>query len=503
MNRLRRCTPFLCLLLAVASAVAAAPALRRSSGVIAAGTQWATPYHVCDSGRPGPTVLVVGGVHGNEPAGARAAGQVRHWSVARGRLVVVPRANELGLRAATRFVPDAKERDLNRSFPRGAGEKPTGVLATALWGFVRTTAPDWLLDLHESKAARVQQKKNVGNSVIHTPGRIATPQAGGLLEAANAAVPDGGDRFVLLRYPAKGSLAGSATQRLGIPAMILETTRTERPISRRTRQHRRMVHRLLRDLGMASGGPHVMFPLLREAGTTRVALYDGAGASGRVSVVEDKLRGAPHTLVRRVGPPEILAGALAQFHVLVVPGGSGSGEAKAITAAGREALRRFVRNGGGYVGVCAGAYLAASNYSWSLALIDARVIDRAHWKRGKGTVSIELTPEGRRILGGSDGTFAVRYANGPLLAAAERPDIPDFVPLAHFRSEIAENGAPKGVMLGTPAIVAGRWGRGRVVAASPHLESTDGLEPLFRRAVAWAAHGPAPTATLPPASKGK
>ena len=118
-------------------------------------------------------------------------------------------------------------------------------------------------------------------------------------------------------------------------------------------------------------------------------------------------------------------------------------------------------------------------------------------------MSIELTPEGRRILGKRDGPFGVHYANGPLLAPADRADIPDFVPLAHFRSEIATNGAPKGVMLGTPAIVAGRWGRGRVVAASPHLEYTAGLEPLFQRAVAWAAHGPVPAATLPPARESR
>ncbi|MEZ5299670.1 MAG: hypothetical protein R3F11_03220 [Verrucomicrobiales bacterium] len=43
-----------------------------------AGRNGETPYYVADSGEPGPTVLITGGIHGNEPAGAAAAAQIRH-----------------------------------------------------------------------------------------------------------------------------------------------------------------------------------------------------------------------------------------------------------------------------------------------------------------------------------------------------------------------------------------------------------------------------------------
>ncbi|MFM9148181.1 MAG: BPL-N domain-containing protein [Verrucomicrobiota bacterium] len=36
-------------------------------------------------------------------------------------------------------------------------------------------------------------------------------------------------------------------------------------------------------------------------------------------------------------------------------GGSGSAEAEGLGVAGREEVRKFVREGGGYVGICAGA----------------------------------------------------------------------------------------------------------------------------------------------------
>ena len=48
-----------------------------SSGLIAKGTEWEIPYYQRDSGIEGPIVFITGGVHGNEPAGARAAEPTR------------------------------------------------------------------------------------------------------------------------------------------------------------------------------------------------------------------------------------------------------------------------------------------------------------------------------------------------------------------------------------------------------------------------------------------
>lgn len=485
---MRRLAAILLLVLAAAAALAADQAAPRvTEGILAEGTRWETAYVVSDSGVPGPTVMVVGGVHGNEPAGAAAAAQIRHWPLHRGKLVVVPRANVPALRNRSRYMPTEEDRNLNRNFPRTANEPPRGELAAALWDLTCNVKPDWLMDLHEGFDFRKTNPKTTGSSIIHVPGPVTTPQARRMLDAANATVADEDKKLVLLRNPVAGSLARSAADRLGARAFILETTFAKQPLSLRARQHRLMVHRLLTDLGMVTCGADVMVPLRRAAGEIRVALYDGGGTSGSKDRVAAALAGVKGLRLERVGPGDVLAGALDQFDVLIVPGGSGSKEAAAITPKGREAIRRFVGGGRGYVGICAGAYLAAANYSWSLAILDADVIDRKHWKRGTGTVQIELTPEGRRVLGGRAEQFGIRYANGPLLAPANRPDIPDFAALARFRSEMNKNDAPKGIMLDTPAIACGEYGRGRVLVSSPHPESTDGLAPLLHNAVRWAA----------------
>ena len=82
-----------CLLAVLLLVGAARGELRRSSGLIAEKTEWENPYYLVDSPVDGPTLLITAGLHGNEPAGSRAAEQIRHWPIRRGRLVVVPHVN--------------------------------------------------------------------------------------------------------------------------------------------------------------------------------------------------------------------------------------------------------------------------------------------------------------------------------------------------------------------------------------------------------------------------
>jgi hypothetical protein len=96
-------------------------------------------------------------------------------------------------------------------------------------------------------------------------------------------------------------------------------------------------------------------------------------------------------------------------------------------------------------------------------------------------------PRRREILGGPAGRFGVLDHNGPVLAPAGDEGLPDFEPLAWFRTEVARNGTPEGVQVDSPAIAGGLYGRGRVVVISPHPEQTRGLAGLVERALAWAA----------------
>ena len=480
---------------ALAIVLSLAPALRagtRTTGTLARGTRWETPYHVQQCDKAGPTVVLVGGVHGNEPAGAAAADQVRQWPIARGRLVVLPRANVPALAAGKRRTPGAAraEADLNRNFPRaGKREPPRGELAAAIWKSVARHKPDWLVDLHEGSDFHQINPESVGSSVIVNPSPAADKAAALVLAAVNDTIPDKDKQFVRLRPPKGGSLARAAGEHLGAHALILETTIKGQPRSRRTRQHRIMLHRLLAHLEMI--GPEVTVDWITDRSErpapVRVALYDAEGTGGRgvprltaILGQNDRMR------VVRVGPAGIEAGALDQFDVVIFPGGSGSRQAHALGAKGRAKVRAMLDRGGGYVGICAGAYLAAEGFSWGVKVLDAKTVS-PKWRRGRAVLKIELTDAGRKLLGDRTGPLDCKYNCGPVFKPAGSDALPDYQALALFRTEVADNGTPAGVMTGSPAILAGRFGRGRVICISPHPEQTPGLEPLVRRAVDWAS----------------
>lgn len=215
----------------------------------------------------------------------------------------------------------------------------------------------------------------------------------------------------------------------------------------------------------------------------RVGVYCDVGASSSHQELLKTLAKSENVSVRKLMAGDIQNGALHNIDVLIQPGGSGGGQGRHLGEDGREAIRSYIRDGGGFIGICAGAYLASADYSWSLNVLDARVVDRSHWARGKGTVQIELTDAGRRLLKSNEQELAILYAQGPLLAPRNHPDIADYETLATFKTEIAKNGAPEGVMKGTTAIAHGEFGRGRVICFSPHPELTEGLEPLVLLAI--------------------
>jgi hypothetical protein len=238
--------------------------------------------------------------------------------------------------------------------------------------------------------------------------------------------------------------------------------------------------------GCPSTPPHRAEPPTRaQAAPLRVAIYDGYGAGAWAPLGNwiEALEGADATPVR---PEEIRAGVLAGFDVVVFPGGMASHQFHALGADGRDQVRGFVADGGGYLGICAGAFLAAAApYEWGMGLVDARVVDHEHWNRGVGDVQVELSSEGQRVLHDGAGPHLYRYANGPILEPANVPELPDYRALATFRSGVGENGADPTTMLGTPAILTAEYGGGRVLLSSGHAEWTAGVEHWLRRYVEW------------------
>ena len=483
-----------CLLTAIGGAQTAEEHFR--SGLLGEGQAWQTEWFEYDSGIDGPTVMILGGVHGNEPAGFRAAMEIKNWTIEKGILIVIPQANKLGLRANTRWIPefrnDRKLKDLNRNFPRQSDPTTQTELAAGLWDFIKQREPDWFFDLHEGYDFHRLNPKSVGSSVITFADQSAL--ATQLAAVANQHIAEERSFSVLANSgPVHGSVARACTEQLGTKSFILETTFKDQPISQRTRQHRAMVATALQVIGVTEKDWSQQFarPRRKHEDIIRVGVFDATGANaGNVIRVLDaeKLIDGFH-----LGPADLTANVLQQFDVVLFPGGSGSKQGKAIGAKRRELIRQYTRDGGGVIGICAGAYLCSSHYDWSLHLMNAKVYNdmveipgkgrKSMWYRGGPTdVEVEISQDAATMLG-LQGHHTVRYQNGPIISRGTSKIAPDYEVLANFRSENFLYDVQKGTMTDQPAILRAKFGKGQVIAISPHFESSPGKELVVLNAI--------------------
>ncbi|MFP6767991.1 MAG: BPL-N domain-containing protein [Planctomycetaceae bacterium] len=413
----------------------------------------------------GPTVLVVAGGARRQRFPLHALGQLDAWPLTRGRLVT------LAIDGSS--VPERLE------------------------DFADSLDPDWVIRLREDIYYPRTGWDLFGGCLIHTDARRLNNASDRALKTVNASVTESANRFRRLapKKDARFPLLAMA-DRIDARGILLvnaarQNTTPTRPFraSTRIRQHRLMLHALLGHLKMIDRDINPDHLVARHERRQRLAvgIYDGPGSGDPMPFVSDLQQGLRRIEGHPLQPVEIRNGALERFDVVIFPGGMASHQFDALEKTGRRAVQDFVRRGGGYVGICAGAYMAATRpYTWGLGLIDARIVDHDHWARGIGTVTIELSDPGRTLFGNHRGPLDYHYGNGPIFAPAKKKELPDYRVLAWYRTAVpGRGGADPAVMINTPAILSGRYGKGRVLVSSGHSEWSAGIEAFMLRYVEW------------------
>ena len=197
--------------------------------------------------------------------------------------------------------------------------------------------------------------------------------------------------------------------------------------------------------------------------------------------VRDRLQREGGFSFEQITAKDLLAGCLSDskrgFTLLCLPGGFAPNYDDKLGDKGARLIRQFVESGGGFVGLCAGAYYGSA---WGIELLPVEVVDIDHWARGKGQCALKVAPSAEAALGLS-GEFTVRYANGPMLGILDASRVAAMVT---FETEFrGRKGKYPPIMKGSPAVVVGQCGNGTVVLVSPHIEDaeTDAGREAFRR----------------------
>ncbi len=184
----------------------------------------------------------------------------------------------------------------------------------------------------------------------------------------------------------------------------------------------------------------------------KVGVYLGRGVfppSGMAVVRRfDEKKKAPRLLFEEDLTTEGLAG----LDVVVVPGGWAPSQRDGMGASGRAALTGFVREGGSYVGICAGAYLACESVIWDGVAYPYPL----RLARGVARGPIPgLAPYPRSQV--VKLTLERGQARSAVYAGGSSFEVEDATVLARYPN-------------GSSAAVALRCGEGRVLLCGPHVE---------------------------------
>ena len=119
-------------------------------------TIYETTVYKYTSNVPGKKCVIVGGIHGDEVAGWKAALQLKERRNFIGEVLIIPQANIFACKRNERYPGRGAEingityKDLNRNFPGKANGNVTQQIAHAITQTVIDFNADIIIDLHES-----------------------------------------------------------------------------------------------------------------------------------------------------------------------------------------------------------------------------------------------------------------------------------------------------------------------------------------------------------------
>ncbi len=208
----------------------------------------------------------------------------------------------------------------------------------------------------------------------------------------------------------------------------------------------------------------------------------------------------------------VLAGA----NVVVIPGGAvhfWSFPTEADLAAGVGNLTEFVKNGGGYIGVCAGTCEALSGLDYHyLDLVNASMTSRdmwaLDWRLLQGPLYVNVAAPNNPVMFGY-GPDAVRpgygtqttifYLGGPAMINVGA----NATVLATYAGPITQQVLPSvNDTWGLAAVVAADYYDGKAVLFGPHPEYPGPCGRMYAQALYYVAKNPKPSGLEPAATSG-
>ena len=225
--------------------------------------------------QPGKTLLLIGGIQGDEPGGFLSADHYADFSLAKGNLIVVPRANFQSILLNRRKINE----DMNRKFAEDRRENYEAKIVQILKQLILES--DLLLNLHDGSGffseTWVDSQRNpgrFGQSIIADTDTYTYPETGdvlplgdiarGVCEKINQQIEDPSHHFHFNNHRTGESDSPNKEQRksatyfalftAGIPAYGVETSKSL-PLEAKVRHHNLAINAFMDWLGIVPENP--------------------------------------------------------------------------------------------------------------------------------------------------------------------------------------------------------------------------------------------------------
>jgi len=221
------------------------------AGIIAEGENYQTEFYIAKGIQPGPTVMIDGGIHGDEIAGIIASDYLIHLTPLNGTLIVIPRMNKIACSNKIRF----QNIEFNHCFPGTLnGKYYESRLAYKLTEFVCKYKPNYILSLHESRRHRRETGGRSGGQIIYYGVKELPNSIQNLLTRLNENLPED-QKFLAVYYPVNGACSEVWNSLYGCEAYAVETWRGY-PLSLRVKLQKSLVLAYLKQVGMEFDAIH-------------------------------------------------------------------------------------------------------------------------------------------------------------------------------------------------------------------------------------------------------
>jgi len=211
---------------------------------ICKGTKYQTTGYSISSGQEGPTIMIMSGVHGNEPSGIEATKElIKNIQLSKGELIIIPEVNKEACKLGLRSISSVE--DLNRIFPGNIKSQGINRLAGEIFEIMQEKDIDFLLDLHESVKYYNQNSSHYGQTIIlDNKTEILYAISNYLKEELNNIVILPENYFEIIIEPIKGSSTYEALNNHNIPGITFETC-TKIEFNKRVRFHSKCIEKIL------------------------------------------------------------------------------------------------------------------------------------------------------------------------------------------------------------------------------------------------------------------